>query len=296
MQVFKSIKRVIVFSIFITFGFSLFAQVDMPEMPSMPEISMPKLGDSFYVPSLPSLTPKPVTNTTVKEDGSDIVKETTLSDGTTTEDLLRQLLSGDDFLTASDISSLYDTGRFTNISSLGGFNLGTDYSSSSTNVLLQRVLASLEDLKQEQKNSTAAQKQQDSNQQKDNQTFRTRDPAVLRFRINGYSIKESLTEVFFSEAEADGSFLLTADRKYFVNQNPYTETFYFLFKSVKSTGTVTTYEVTPSIVQNKKNTNSFVYKLCNKKNITAEKTGNLVVLHFSDNDVNADMLLDIDKK
>ena len=119
---------------------------------------------------------------------------------------------------------------------------------------------------------------------------------MLRFKVNGYNILDSLTEVFFSETEPDGTFLLTGDRKYFTNQQVHTETFYMLFKTVNSNGSSITYKVQPSIVQDSKNENSYVYKLSNIKNLTAEKTGNLVVMHFTGDSLSADILLDIDSK
>ena len=88
---------------------------------------------------------------------------------------------------------------------------------------------------------------------------------------------------------------LTGDRKYFVGQQVRTETFYMLFKTVSSNGSSLTYRVQPSIVQDMRNENSYVYKLANVKNLTAEKTGNLVVIHYVGSDVTTDLLLDIDK-
>lgn len=261
-------------------------------MPQMPTISMPGLDEPFYTPSIPSFTPKNGKGT-ASTDEEDNDSEVVLSDATNSDDLLKKLLKNNNLLTASDISSLYDFGLFGNISSLSGTNVASS-TNTSTDFLLQQMLTSLEDLKKEQKNATEVEKEQLLLHQQDSQNFKSREPSILRFKINGYSIKDSLTETFFSETEKDGSFLLTADRKYFVNQQPRTETFYLLFKTIKSNGSVTTYEVIPSIAQDNKNTNSFVYKFCQQKNIVAEKTGNLVVLHYEQNGVTADMLLDID--
>ena len=69
-----------------------------------------------------------------------------------------------------------------------------------------------------------------------------------------------------------------------------------LFKTVSSNGSSVTYKVQPSIVQDSRNENSYVYRLSSVKNLTAEKTGNLVVMHFSGDSLNADLLLDIDSK
>ena len=67
-----------------------------------------------------------------------------------------------------------------------------------------------------------------------------------------------------------------------------------LFKTVASNGSTVSYKVQPSIVQDHKNENSYVYKLAGIKNLTAEKTGNLVVMHYTDDGVSIDLLLDID--
>ena len=268
----------------------------MPEAPAMPSMPSVSGSGSFYTPTFPSSsgTSKSVS---AKTDSSTKSSETVLSDGTTTSDVLSSLLGvNTSTLTASDISSLYDSGLFSRLSGLDSTSSLSSYSTSATtNVLLQQVLNSLNDLKSKQNNASAAEKQVLENTQTDSETFKQREPTILRFKINGYNIAYSLTKVFFSEPEADGSFLLTADRKYYSNQKLMTETFYMLFKTVSSTGSSVFYKVQPAIVQDNKNENSFVYKLMNKHNLTAEKTGNLVVMHVND-DLTADMLLDIDKR
>ncbi len=276
------------------FSLPLFAQsIEMPEMPEMP--SMPTIGGGFYTPSLPS---RP--NTASSSSSSDSSKdkaEAVLTETLTPESVISSMLSKGNTLTAYDISSLYDSGMFTNISSLDSLGSISNYATStSTNVLLQQVLNSLNDLKKQQQSASAKEKNELNATKTDAETFKKREPSILRFKINGYNIADSLTKVFFSETEADGSFLLTADRKYFVNQQVRTETFYMLFKTVSSNGSSLTYKVQPSIAQDIRNENSYVYKLANVKNLTAEKTGNLVVIHYTSDSVNADLLLDIDSK
>ena len=287
---------------------SLFAQEKldmppMPKMPDMPSISFPEYSDTFYHPTMPDNYKKPNANDKNKPE-----PEATATDKTekpkqkkAQDSLMKALISGDDVLSASDISSLYELGMFGDVSSIMGYGQ-TDYSSalnsnSTTNLMLQQVLNELEEMKEAQKKEAESEagKLEQKQIHQDNQNFRQREPSILRFRINGYNIADSLSTVFFSEPDVDGSFLLTADRKYFVSQQPRTETFYFLFKTCKGNGTTTTYEVTPSIVQDKTNPNSFVYQLCQKKDLTAEKTGNLIVFHYTSDDFNADLLLDLDK-
>lgn len=276
---------------------TLYAQnqntIEMPEMPQMP--SMPAVGGGFYTPSFPS---RP--SSTNKKDAAESAKEKTesvLTEAITPESILSSALIKGNTLTANDISSLYDSGLFSNISSLNTNGSLSNYSTStSTNVLLQQVLNSLNDLKKQQQSASAKEKNELNATKVDAETFKKREPSILRFKINGYNISDSLTKVFFSDTEADGSFLLTGDRKYFVGQQVRTETFYMLFKTVSSNGSSLTYKVQPSIVQDYKNDNSYVYKLAAVKNLTAEKTGNLVVMHFTGDSLSVDLLLDIDSK
>ncbi len=266
-------------------------QIETPAMPSMPAV-----GGSFYTPSFPGRINEKTKKTTAEEIEKE-KNETVLTGSVNPNTILSTVLGGNNALTAYDISSLYDSGLFSNLSSLdNAANLANYNTTTSSNVLLQQVLNSLNDLKKQQQNASAKDKNALDATKKDSENFKKREPAVLRFKINGYNVADSLTEVFFSETEPDGTFLLTGDRKYFVNQQVRTETFYMLFKTVSSNGSTVTYKVQPSIVQDHKNENSYVYRLSTVKNLTAEKTGNLVVMHFSDDSLNADLLLDIDNR
>ena len=285
----------IVFLSAAVFCMSVFAQaVEMPSMPTvsmpeMPTISSPGMDGKFYKPSLPN---QKKNDSNKNDNGSADSKatETVITNGTTTEDILTSLLTNANLLSASDISDLYDTGSFNTISSL---SKGT--TDASTNILLRQILEELNELKKEHNTASAAQQEIYAAKKQDSETFKTRNPSILRFKINGYNIKDSVIQTFFSEPEADGSFLLTGDRKYFLNNKVCNETFYMLFKAVKSNGSTTTFSVTPSIAQASENKSSYVYKLCQCSNMIAEKTGNLVVIHFIGDDITADLLLDIDK-
>jgi len=283
--------------VFATLCFSVMLsaqELEMPSMPEMPEMPSTSLNGTFYTPSFPTKMMNNKKKTTKNETSK---TETVLTDGTSTNDVLTSLLGNSSTLTASDISTLYDSGLFSNISSLDSTSALSSYSTASTtNILLQQVLNSLNDLKTEQKNVSPAEKNVLEKTKTDSENFKTREPSILRFKINGYNISDSLTKVFFSEPEADGTFLLTADRKYYANQKAMTETFYMLFKTVSTKGSTVSYKVQPTIVQDQKNDNSYVYKLMSVKDLVAEKTGNLVVIHYNADNLNADMLLDIDKK
>ena len=297
MQICKSKKTVLASIVLMWSSFNafVFAQsLDMPDMPEMP--SMPTIGGGFYTPSFPTRVKNNTQNQNTTENGKE-KNETVLTESITPESVLTSNLTKGNILTAYDISSLYDSGLFSNLSSLDTTSNMSNYNTtSSTNVLLQQVLNGLNDLKKQQQNASAKEKNALNATKTDSENFKQREPAILRFKINGFNIADSLTDVFFSETETDGTFLLTGDRKYFVDQQVRTETFYMLFKTVASNGSTVTYKVQPSIVQDHKNESSYIYRLASVKNLTAEKTGNLVVMHFADDSLNVDLLLDIDSK
>lgn len=272
---------------------NIFAE-QMPQMPDFPEVNMPSIGSGFYQPKIPYYPKSPSSSN--KTSTTDTTSETTISSAASSNDnILSALLSSNSMLTASDITSLYDSGSFTNISSLYGANSSLLSSSSSSDVILKQILLSLEELKTEQKKNSSSDNEELANKQQDLTTFKEREPSILRFKINGYDINDSLTTVYFSNPEADGSFLLTADRRYIADRQIRTETFYLLFRATESSGHTITYSVEPSIMQDYKNENSFVYKLCNQKKLTATKTGNLVVLRSDEKNAVVDLLVDIDK-
>ena len=326
-------KKILLPFIFITAVFTAFSQnssktddqtlLKMPSMPEMPQMSsslnMPSISapvapsspsvnsGNFYVPGFTNQTfvksgdsksASPSQNAAAGENESkaqtdSLLSESALSGGNNASSsasakALAENLAKKNLLTSGDISSLYDSGLFGSISSLSSSD------SKSTEILLQKILENLEELKQSQTDVSPEKKQELAGLQQDSKVFKSREPKILRFKIKGYNIADSITESFFSEAEADGSFLFTADRKYYVSGYERTETFYLLFKAIRSNGSAVTFEVIPSIVQDSENPNSFLYRLCQQTGLKAEKTGNLVSLHFSQNDLNVDLLLDID--
>ena len=204
--------------------------------------------------------------------------------------LLNSLNNG---ITASDISGMYDLGMFGSITGLYGNNNNTN-TTATTDVLLGQILESLEELKKNNVNSSGQQQVNLRDSKTDNSNFKKRDPQVLRFKVNGFNIKDSFVTVFFSDVEADGTFLLTADRVYYVNQTERSETIYLLFKTVKSNGSVTTYEVVPTVSQDYENTTSSMYKMAQAASYRAEKTGNMVSLHYSEPGFSLDVLLNLD--
>ena len=100
----------------------------MPEMPEMP--SMPTIGGGFYTPSFP-VRPGNQKNTN-SSDNSKEKSESVLTEAITPESVINAALTKGNTLTASDISSLYDSGLFTNISSLSGAGVANGLSNYTT--------------------------------------------------------------------------------------------------------------------------------------------------------------------
>ena len=193
MQICKSKKAVLASVLLMLSGlsFSIFAQsLDMPEMPEIP--SMPTIGGGFYTPSFPTRVKNNTQNQNTTENGKE-KNETVLTESITPESVLTSNLTKGNILTAYDISSLYDSGLFSNLSSLDTTSTMSNYNTtSSTNVLLQQVLNGLNDLKKQQQNASAKEKNELNATKTDSENFKKREPSILRFKINGYNIADSL--------------------------------------------------------------------------------------------------------
>lgn len=298
--------------------------------PAMPTISTPTIGRKFYTPTInrsyETNTNSNAENYSASENSASSLKSSTNAKpfaATSSVNSQEKASSASSFglkslssaltssgfgtsLSASDLLSMDSNGLFSNIYRLLGTNTNDIYSEPSE-TLLNNIISSLEEIKQEQeKINEKLAKENGTNQtsgnppaiQSDSEivTYKQNDqknPSILRFSINGLNILDTCRTVYFSKKENDGSFLLTGDRKYYANGKIFTETFYFLFKSDGNSGANLGYNVQPAIIQNTENKNSFVYKLSQKKNLKAAKTGNLVTLHFSDSELRTDVLLDI---
>lgn len=294
----------------------------MPAMPKMPTISSPTVNGRFYTPQPPKTqkqnsNSKTTTTTTTAPTETDKKgpegfgggvypgnnssvqmqqnqnSQNQNSQNQNVQNIANQkkINPSTGLISAQDVSMLYEAGLFGNYSSL----LGAQSADSTTNIYLQQILASLQELKDNTKSLDYAEKENMENQQKDSKVFSKRAPSVVRFNINGYNIADSLVTVFISESENDGSFLFTADRVYYVDFQPRTETIYLLFKTDRYTGSATVFDVEPTLIQDKLNPNSFLYRMTQITNIQAQKTGNLVTLNFVMPDLNVDLLMDIDR-
>ncbi len=289
--------------------------ITMPAMPAPPSIEMPSvntptMGGSFYTPgkiytgrkNLPTV-PKAAAPEEQNIQSAQSVLPAAKANTESTKSNIAQLssaLGGTDYLSAADMQSLGQNGLFSGVYGLlgGGTSGQGQTSSENTNILLQNILTEIENLKKQlnSKNTGTADAsvQPPINTTSSNsETTASMRPVILRFVINGYDILTSCKTVYFSRKETDGTFLLTADRKYLTDGKINSETFYFLFKADGRGGSEAGYNIVPQIMQAQENTNSLVYKLTKQSNIKAEKTGNLVSMRVNFEGLTADLLLDI---
>ncbi len=252
-------------------------------MPSLPRISAPVSGGTFYTPGKHFLNQNDSTTQNQNADGS--TKKSAAS-----SELEKTLLgaAGADFsgLTAQDLVQMAQSGSITNVSSLLGtsnfYNRGS--AAGDNQVLLQKILSELSEIKKAQSQSlvSASSKSKPS----------TLPPKILRFVVNANDVLSKCVQVYFSDTESDGSFLLTGDAKSLFENENISETFYLLFKASGTQNSKTVYTVTPTLSQSK-DAATPLQKFCAKTNLTASRVGNLVTLHSLQDGTMADLLLDI---
>lgn len=253
-------------------------------MPSLPRISAPVSGGTFYTPGKRFLN----NNDAAAQDISAGDKQTKKS--AASSELEKTLLgaTGADFsgLTAQDLVQMAQSGSITNVSSLLGtsnfYNRGN--AAGDNQVLLQKILSELSEIKKAQSQSLAS----SSTGTKPS----TLPPKILRFVVNANDVLSKCVQVYFSDTESDGSFLLTGDAKCLFENENISETFYLLFKASGTQNSKTVYTVTPTLSQSKK-AGTPLGKFCSAVNLTASRVGNLVTLHSLQDGTMADLLLDI---
>lgn len=253
-------------------------------MPSMPKISAPAAGMSFYTPGKNFITK----NDAASQDQSSAA-ETKKS--AASSELETALLggAGSDFsgLTAQDLVQMAKSGSITSVSSLLGnnaFNRSSSPDAAQNKILLNKILTELEEIKnsQSQTLASAATGSKPS----------SLPPKILRFIVNANDVLSKCVQVYFSDRESDGSFLLTGDAKTLINNESVSETFYLLFKASGTQNSKTIYTVTPTLSQSVK-ADTPLQKFCSAQNMTASRVGNLVTLHLLQDGTIGDLLLDI---
>lgn len=274
--------------IFASISVSVYAQDSFPSIssiksPEMPVISSPTIGSGFYFPSTttrPAFTEKP----------ADAKKKTQTASVETSkksaeEHTKKELLNS---LTAGDLSALDSLGLIKN---LGAANeLGNLYSSQTTKEtkeLLNKVLEQLEEIKA---NTNAP-------VQTSRSTIAAQDSSskILRFNVNNYDVLRTCAKIYISDIQRDGTFLVTGDRRYTLEGKHRTETFHMLFKTSQDAGG-TNYTTATSVTQDYLNEYSILYQLAQRSNLNAVRTGNLVTMRSSDDNLKLELLIDLGTK
>jgi len=254
-------------------------------MPSLPRVSAPVSGGTFYTPGKRYLNQS-------QQDGqkqNQSVQEKSASASELEKTLFQNIDGSFSNLSAQDLVQMAKSGSITNVSSLLGnnfFNRGTSGDNFDNQILLKKILSELSEIKKAQNTNNV------SNTSKTKPSILP--PKILRFVINANDVLSKCVQVYFSDTENDGSFLLTGDeRTLFENENV-SETFYLLFKANGTKNSKTVYSVTPTLSQSKQ-TNTLLSKFCSAKDLTASRVGNLVTLHMMQDGMICDLLLDIGK-
>ncbi len=281
------------------------SQIKMPEMPTisnipqMPSISAPAIGGKFYTPgsndfykgftpSKPNSPQVENTNSSSNNTSSQSVQANKTQNSENAKVLSTLLGSTSSLLNSSSVTAM-DISNMSNNNLVGSlYNLtgGINASGQDTQILLTEILHQLEEIKKQQDSANLSSNKAESSVNRSK---------ILRFTINGNNILNTCRTVFFSQKENDGSFLLTADRKYDFNSQSRDETFYLLFKADGNCGYSAGYNVQPKVIQDSKNEDSPLFKLSQQKSLHADKTGNLVSLKVVSEKFNLDLLLDIGK-
>ncbi len=262
-----------------------------PKAPSHPSVSSPKIGSGFYTPGSGDFysgvkkPSAPVQNNTSASSGS---TNTTAASQATSSQALTQNISTAANITAQDLTKLDSMGLLGNFSSLLSKNSVSSAGTGSDTLLLQQILRELSSIKESVSQVQAPSKPAAASNKASS------DAKILRFWVNGYDLLTSFRQVYFSTEESDGSFMLTADRKYQSGNKILSETFYILFKATGNSGGIITYNVSTELVQETKNPSSPVSILASQKNLKASRTGNLVKIVRDDQDFRTNILLSMD--
>ena len=278
---------------------------DMHKMPARPQ--MPAVSQNTSVPQNPAPAQLPQNPSVPAETGA----PKTASSGSLSSSSSRSSLSAANSvrnisLSAADIStlsSLLGSGNLFSMQGLGGMlsipdtisgqlNAADLYGQNQTAVLLQAVIEKLDALQKTVDLQNSAGTGHSGTDTKTVQEKSERAGHILRFIAGNCNILPSCTAVFISQPEADGSFLLTADRKYRIADKIYGETFYMLFKAAGAG----TFNVAFSLSQQPENQASALYGLTQIPFLQAVRTGNLVTMRVLTEKTQIDLLLDIDFK
>ncbi|MBQ9238758.1 MAG: hypothetical protein IJ191_05515 [Treponema sp.] len=263
-----------------------------PVPPVMPSIVAPTFGGSFYVPgnSVPTAPIAPTAPNVPRDARSGASGERL-----PLRDHDRPTASQVRSITAHDLFDMDGNRLLAGMADMLSRRAGAPDMSASA--FLGDILSRLADVKYASDTAVASTVQESPRETSIEQPARATaervSPSMLRFVVNGYDVRATCRTVYFSEQGTDGTFLLTGDRRYLSDGTVRTETFYLLFLTAGDAGFAVDYLVEPFVVQDYTNEHSFLYQLAQRKELRAQKTGNLVALHVTEPSWTMDLLIDM---
>lgn len=261
--------------------------------PSMPTISSPEIGNGFYSPGS-VLKPEYIKNTSQNNSSQ---SEKTKAENKNAEssnaksEMQKKILSA---LSAKDISLLNEKGFSSDINSMI-FSLSSSDNSQETKILLNKILAEIEKIKDKssQDNSKKKTAEVSAAPAKEEKLPEKAKARLLRFSVNGYDILRTCRKIYISEVQLDGTFLITGDRVYSSDGKNRTETFHILFKTSPSENGTLNYKAAANVTQDYLNENSFLYQLSKFESLPAMRVGNLVSMRTEDPNWKLELLIDL---
>ena len=264
--------------------------------PSMPTVSSPEIGNGFYSPGSvlkPEYSKNTSQNNSSQPEKSKSENKNAESSNAKNE-MQKKILSA---LTAKDISLLNEQGFSSDINSMI-FSLSSSDNSQETKVLLNKILAEIEKIKDDsdKENSNKKSPEVSAASAKEEKLPEKAKARLLRFSVNGYDILRTCRKIYISEVQLDGTFLVTGDRVYSSDGKNRAETFHILFKSSPSENGNSNYKATANVTQDYLNENSFLYQLSKFESLPAMRVGNFVSMRTEEPNWKLELLIDLGEK
>ena len=257
------------------------SSLEMPTIvsPKMPSITPPGTGQGHYAPAAPPLMPVPPAIPTQAQNRAQANSAAQTEQSSATG---AGTASAGSSLTANrllELSALAGTPQWSSL--LADSLQSGQAESSSVDSILLNLLLRLEALEKTLPHAVQKQDAQSGGAQ------------ILRFRINGSDILATCREIYFSQMDSSGVFMLTGDRKFTYNQQILDETFYFLFQPKTTNAGTAVYDVAVSVSSADLAVQSYLKLLLNHSPLSAVRTGNLVAIRAQENGVSVDLLIDL---
>ncbi|WP_294015945.1 hypothetical protein [uncultured Treponema sp.] len=260
--------------------------------PSMPTVSSPEIGNGFYSPGSvlkPEYSKNASQNNSSQSEKTKAENKNAESSNAKSE-MQKKILSA---LSAKDISLLNEKGFSSDINSMI-FSLSSSDNSQETKILLNKILAEIEKIKDKSSQDNSKKTDEVSAAPAKEEKLPEKAKArLLRFSVNGYDILRTCRKIYISEVQLDGTFLITGDRVYSSDGKNRTETFHILFKTSPNENGTLNYKAAANVTQDYLNENSFLYQLSKFESLPAMRVGNLVSMRTEDPNWKLELLIDL---